>query len=120
MDTLNVLGKKMTQCGCEPMTGWYRDGFCKTDVNDRGMHTVCAVVTDEFLEFIAEAGNDLITPSPQFGFPGLKAGDHWCVCAGSWLQAYKAGVACPVSLESTHEETLAVIPLSALEKHAHY
>ena len=80
---LNVLGNEIEVCGCNPMTGWLRDGFCNTDFEDQGIHTVCAVVTEEFLTFSKEAGNDLSTPKPDFGFPGLKAGDHWCLCAGS-------------------------------------
>ena len=111
---LNVLGNEIEVCGCDPMTGWQRDGFCNTDFEDQGIHTVCAVVTAEFLAFSKEAGNDLSTPKPDFGFPGLKAGDHWCLCAGRWLDAYKANKACPVILEATHEETLVIIPLEAL------
>ena len=114
----NVLGQELIQCGCDPMTGWYRDGFCHTDINDNGVHTVCCIVTDDFLKFLRANGNDLITPAPQFGFKGLKAGDHWCVCAGSWLQAYHAGVAAPVKLKATNEETLAIIPIDFLEKSA--
>jgi uncharacterized protein (DUF2237 family) len=116
MEVQNVLRSKLEVCGCDPMTGWYRDGYCNTDVKDNGIHTVCCVVTDEFLEFAKTKGNDLKTPMPQFGFPGLKPGDHWCVCAGTWLEAYRAGAACPVKLESTHEETLAIIPIEALMK----
>lgn len=115
-DTKNVLGQNLDECGCEPMTGWLRDGYCNTDINDHGLHTICCVVNDQFLAFLKSQGNDLITPAPQFGFKGLKPGDHWCVCAGSWLQAYKQGVACPVKLESTNEETLAVIPINALKE----
>jgi len=113
---LNILGEELDICSCEPMTGWYRDGSCHTDIDDHGIHTVCCVVTDPFLQFIKSKGNDLITPSPQNGFPGLKAGDHWCVCAGSWYDAYKAGFACPISHESTHCETLAIIPRSVLNE----
>jgi uncharacterized protein len=116
MEAQNVLRGKLDVCGCDPMTGWYRDGFCNTDHQDTGIHTVCCVVSDDFLEFAKEQGNDLITPMPQYGFPGLKAGDRWCVCAGTWLLAYRYGMACSVVLEATHEETLAVIPLSALEE----
>jgi uncharacterized protein (DUF2237 family) len=115
--TLNVLGKEIVICGCDPMTGWYRDGYCQTDQGDHGMHTVCCIVTDEFLNFSKAAGNDLTTPKLEFGFKGLKGGDHWCLCAGRWLEAYKSGKACPVSLEATHEETLAVIPLEYLEEY---
>lgn len=114
---LNILGEEIKICGCDPMTGWLRDGYCNTDMNDRGMHTVCCVVTEDFLLYSKEMGNDLITPKPEFGFSGLKDGDHWCVCAGRWLEAYKAGRACPVDVKATHEETLAVIPLDYLMEH---
>lgn len=115
-DVLNVLGEKMKVCGCDPMTGWKRDGFCHTDHTDQGMHTVCCVVTDDFLNFSKEQGNDLSTPRPEFGFVGLREGDHWCLCAGRWLDAYKEDMACPVILESTHVDTLAVIPIKYLEE----
>lgn len=115
----NVLGQDLDICGCEPMTGWKRDGYCNTDMSDHGLHTICCIVNDQFLSFLKTQGNDLITPAPQYGFKGLKAGDHWCVCAGSWIQAYKLGLACPVKLESTHEETLAMIPVSALQEYDH-
>ena len=118
-EELNVLGQKLEICGCKPMTGWLRDGYCNTDHRDRGMHTVCCVVTDKFLAFSKAEGNDLSTPRPEFNFPGLKDGDHWCVCAGRWFDAYKTGNACPVILEATHEETLAIIPLGCLEEHAY-
>jgi uncharacterized protein len=110
----NVLGQDLDLCGCNPMTGWQRDGYCDTDEHDQGIHTVCCIVTDDFLNFSKLRGNDLSTPRPDFGFPGLKAGDHWCVCASRWLEAYQAGHACPVKLESTHEESLALIPMHAL------
>ena len=111
---LNVLGTPMRSCSHDPVTGWYRDGCCNTDANDHGSHTVCARVTTEFLEFLREAGNDLITPAPHHRFPGLVAGDQWCVCAASWRQAFKQGVACPVHLESTHRKALELIPLEEL------
>ena len=114
-EILNVLGNKMDMCSCEPMTGWLRDGYCNTDINDHGIHTVCCIVDDNFLEYIKTQGNDLVTPAPQFGFPGLKAGDHWCLCAGSWYQAYRAGRGCPINLEATHMETLAIIPIEVLK-----
>ena len=85
------------------MTGWYRDGCCNTDEADRGSHTVCAQVTTDFLEYLRHQGNDLVTPRPENGFPGLKPGDQWCVCAASWRRAHQDGVACPDKLESTHE-----------------
>lgn len=117
-ESLNVLGHKLQSCSTKPLTGWYRDGCCNTDSRDFGLHTVCANLTDEFLNFAKESGNDLITPAPQYGFPGLKAGDQWCVCAGTWLAAVNAGVACPVDLEATHKRTLDTIPLSILEAHS--
>lgn len=117
-DDRNVLGGPLAPCSRTPLTGFYRDGCCNTGPEDVGLHIVCAQVTREFLEFAREQGNDLITPAPHFGFPGLKPGDRWCVCAGTWRQAYEAGVAPPVVLQSTHEETLAVVPLAALKEHA--
>ena len=117
-DSINVKGTELQKCSSDPLTGWFRDGCCNTDGRDRGSHTVCAIVTDDFLQFALSRGNDLITPAPQFGFPGLKAGDRWCVCAGTWQDAAEAGVACPVVLEATHEEALAVCDLELLESHA--
>jgi uncharacterized protein (DUF2237 family) len=111
---VNALGGSLMSCSHEPTTGWYRDGCCNTDDNDRGSHTVCARVTTEFLAFLQENGNDLVTPHPEHGFPGLKNGDCWCVCAASWFQAFKEGVACPVHLEATHANALEIVPLSAL------
>lgn len=119
METLNVLGTPLEACCHDPKTGWYRDGFCHTDMSDPGMHSVCCVASEEFLEFSKQTGNDLSTPRPEFGFPGVKPGQHWCLCAGRWFDAYKAGKACPVVLESCHEETLAVIPLQILKEHSH-
>lgn len=114
----NVLGGKLAPCSNAPLTGFYRDGCCNTGAEDVGLHVVCVQITRAFLEFAREQGNDLITPAPQFGFPGLKPGDRWCVCAGTWRQAYEAGVAAPVVLAATHEETLAVVPLATLQEHA--
>ena len=114
----NVLGGRLAACSLAPRTGFYRDGCCNTGAEDMGLHVVCAQVTAEFLEFARERGNDLITPMPAYGFPGLAPGDSWCVCAGTWRQALEAGVAPPVVLAATHEETLAVVPLSALKEHA--
>ena len=111
---LNVLGTPLLSCSHDPLTGWYRDGCCNTDANDHGSHTVCAQVTRPFLEFLAEAGNDLVTPHPAHGFRGLRDGDQWCVCAASWRQAYREGLACPVHLESTHMKALEIIPLEEL------
>ena len=118
-ETKNVLNEKIEICGCEPMTGWHRDGYCNTDLDDHGIHTVCCIVTDQFLEFCKKQGNDLITSNPDSGFTGLKAGDHWCICAGSWLDAYKAGFACSINLAATHEETLVMIPITALKEFDH-
>ena len=116
--SLNVLGHPLDTCSCDPMTGWYRDGKCNTDENDRGSHTVCCVVTEDFLQFARSQGNDLITPAPHHGFPGLKPGDSWCVCARTWLAALNAGSGCPLDLEATHQAALEVIPLSLMETHA--
>jgi uncharacterized protein (DUF2237 family) len=110
----SVLGAPLQQCGCAPMTGFYRDGYCRTETRDVGRHTVCAIVTDEFLEFTRGRGNDLSTPAPQFGFPGLKAGDRWCLCVSRWKEAYDAGVAPPVILEATHEQALRIVTLEEL------
>ena len=117
--SLNVLGHPLESCSKDPLTGWFRDGCCNTDNRDRGSHTVCAVVTEEFLEQLRQDGNDLITPHPEHGFPGLKPGDGWCVCAASWYRAYQVGVACPVKLESTHAAALRIVPLKALAEHAY-
>jgi uncharacterized protein (DUF2237 family) len=114
----NVLGGPLQACGRDPVTGFYRDGSCTTGPDDLGSHTVCAVVTREFLAHQQQVGNDLSTPLPQYGFPGLRPGDRWCVVAARWLQAYHDGVAAPVVLASTHEAALAVVPLEALREHA--
>lgn len=111
---INVLGTALQSCSHDPVTGWFRDGCCNTDERDRGSHTVCAEVTADFLAFLRDHGNDLVTPRPEHGFEGLSPGDRWCVCAASWLQAFHAGLACPVQLESTHAAALEVVPLSAL------
>jgi uncharacterized protein len=110
----NVLGGELESCGTDPMTGFRRDGCCETDAQDLGVHTVCAVVTAEFLAFSTEVGNDLSTPRPEFGFPGLRPGDRWCVCASRWAQALRAGVAPPVVLAATHARALDVVPIEAL------
>jgi uncharacterized protein len=114
----NVLGGPLQACGRDPVTGFYRDGSCATGPDDLGSHTVCAVVTREFLAHQRQVGNDLSTPLPQYGFPGLQPGDRWCVVAARWLQAYQDGVAAPVVLASTHEAALAIVPLEALREHA--
>ncbi len=114
----NVVGGSLLPCSREPMTGFYRDGCCATGPEDAGSHTVCAVVTAEFLEFSALAGNDLSTPRPQYGFPGLSPGDRWCLCAGRWLESQRAGCAPPVVLAATHARALEVVPIDALIAHA--
>jgi uncharacterized protein (DUF2237 family) len=114
----NVLGGELKPCSLNPRTGFFRNGCCETGPEDIGLHTVCAVMTAEFLRFSASAGNDLSTPQPDFDFPGLKPGDRWCLCAPRWKEALDAGVAPPVVLECTHEETLAITPLGVLKDYA--
>src|SRR5579875_2974054 len=114
----NVLGGELEPCGAEPLTGFYRDGCCHTGPEDLGSHTICAVVTAEFLEHQRSIGNDLITPMPMYRFPGLVPGDRWCVTAANWLRAHLAGAAAYVVLESTHQRALEVVPLEILREHA--
>jgi len=114
----NVLGGPLAPCGTEPLTGFYRDGRCSSGFEDVGSHTVCAVVSSEFLTFQRRVGNDLSTPRPEYGFPGLRPGDRWCVVAARWLQAYEAGAAAGVVLAATNERALEVVPLEALRRHA--
>jgi uncharacterized protein (DUF2237 family) len=114
----NVLGGPLVACSREPLTGFFRDGCCRTGPADVGVHTVCAMMTKEFLEFTVAAGNDLVTPRPEYAFAGLVAGDRWCLCAARWLEAAQAGRAPPVILEATHEKALAVVPLAMLQEHA--
>ncbi|SFO33927.1 hypothetical protein SAMN05660359_02780 [Geodermatophilus obscurus] len=114
----NVLGGELQPCGTEPVTGFFRDGSCRTGPDDLGSHTVCAVVSEEFLAVQRQLGNDLTTPRPEYGFPGLRPGDRWCVVAVRWLQAYRAGAAAGVVLAATHARTLDVVPLEALRQHA--
>ena len=114
----NVFGEDLISCSELPLTGYYRDGCCKTDDRDQGTHTVCAIMTDEFLKFSQQVGNDLLTPRPEYLFPGLRAGDRWCLCASRWIEAYKAGKAPLVALEATHEKTLNYITLAELVKFA--
>ena len=114
----NVLGEPLISCSTSPLTGFFRDGCCRTGPDDVGVHTVCAVMTPEFLEFTVTAGNDLVTPHPEWNFPGLVAGDRWCLCAARWLEAFHAGKAPPVVLEATHEKSLDVVPFELLKKHA--
>jgi uncharacterized protein (DUF2237 family) len=114
----NVLGGELEPCGTDPMTGFYRDGDCRTGPQDIGSHTICAFVTTEFLEHQRSIGNDLITPMPEYAFPGLAPGDRWCVTAVNWARAYNAGVAAPVVLASTNEKVLTIVPLEVLREHA--
>jgi uncharacterized protein (DUF2237 family) len=114
----NVFGEPLEVCSLEPLTGFYRDGLTTTGPDDFGSHTVCTVVTAEFLEHQRSVGNDLSTPMPMYGFPGLVPGDRWAVCAGRWLQAYQDGVAAPVVLGATNEAALTIVPLQALQEHA--
>lgn len=114
MKERNVLKGALQACCSQPPTGFYRDGYCRTDPGDSGSHILCAIMTDEFLEFTRSQGNDLGTPMPYFQFPGLKAGDRWCLCALRWKEAYQAGLAPPVVLEATHEKVLEMIPFEWL------
>jgi uncharacterized protein len=114
----NVLGTPMEPCGTDPMTGFYRDGCCSSGREDIGLHTICAVVTAQFLEHQGLIGNDLSTPRPEFRFPGLVPGDRWCVTAANWLRAHHDGAAAHVVLASTHERALDIVPLTALREHA--
>jgi hypothetical protein len=117
-DARNVLGGELVRCSTDPMTGFYRNGCCETGAEDVGMHTVCVVMTAEFLSFSKSVGNDLTTPQPLSAFPGLQPGDRWCLCAPRWKEALDAGAAPLVVLEATHEETLAVASLDVLRQHA--
>jgi uncharacterized protein (DUF2237 family) len=115
----NVFGEPLEACSLAPRTGFFRDGCCRTDEKDSGQHTVCAIMTREFLDFSFRKGNDLINPRPQWDFPGLMPGDRWCLCAQRWMEAYRAGVAPSVVLEATHEKMLLFISLSELTKFAY-
>jgi len=117
-DDQNVLGGPLQTCCTSPMTGFHRDGCCRTGPEDRGVHSVCARMTEEFLRFSKARGNDLSTPVPAFGFPGLRPGDGWCLCAARWKEALDAGVAPPVVLEATHADTLRFVTLEELRAHA--
>jgi uncharacterized protein len=110
----NVLGQPLVACSFDPLTGFFRDGCCKTNDEDTGSHLVCAVVTDDFLAFSKKTGNDLSTPRPQWNFPGLKAGDQWCVCVNRWVEAHEAGHAPKLRLESTHSRALEVVSIEVL------
>ncbi len=116
-ESVNVLGEALEACGNDPVTGFYRDGCCNTGPDDFGSHTVCAVVTDEFLAFSKARGNDLSTPRPEFGFPGLRAGDSWCLCAARWQEAFDAGSAPRVRLRATHQAALEYCALDNLKVH---
>lgn len=118
MSELNILGGPLEPCGTDPVTGFYRTGECSCGPEDVGLHAVCAVMSREFLDHQQEVGNDLSTPRPEWGFPGLHPGDRWCVVAARWLQSYAAGVAAPVVLAATNERALEVVPLAALREHA--
>lgn len=115
---VNVVGGALLTCSNEPLTGFFRDGCCSTGSDDLGSHTVCVVLTDEFLAFSREAGNDLSTPRPEWGFAGLAEGDRWCLCASRWLEAYEAGRAPEVVLGATHARALEIVPIEALLEHA--
>ena len=117
-DSVNVLGGALAACSTEPLTGFFRDGCCNTGPADAGQHTVCAIMTAEFLALSKYLGNDLSTPRPEFGFAGLKPGDRWCLCAGRWAQAYQEGAAPQVVLGATHMRTLDVVSLDVLKEHA--
>ena len=114
MSERNVVGGELQHCGTDPMTGYYRDGSCTCGDDDRGLHAVCAVMTEEFLAHQAAVGNDLSTPRPEWGFPGLHPGDRWCVVAARWRQAYDAGAAAPVVLASTNYRALEIVPIEML------
>lgn len=116
--SLNVYGAPLALCSSEPLTGFFRDGHCNTCAEDRGSHTVCAVMTAEFLAYSKYVGNDLSTPRPEFQFPGLVPGDHWCLCAARFLQAHDEGCAPKVNLAATHQSATEIVPLEILESHA--
>lgn len=115
---LNIFAEPLDECSCKPMTGWFRDGRCATDATDYGRHVVCVQVTREFLDFTKARGNNLSDPNPAVGFPGLKPGDHWCLCALRWAEALHAGVAPKVRLQATHQKALEVIDIADLKAHA--
>ncbi|CUH75725.1 hypothetical protein TRM7557_00528 [Tritonibacter multivorans] len=117
-DSINVLGSALVACSHDPLTGFFRDGACNTCAQDEGSHTVCAVMTEEFLAYSKYVGNDLSTPRPEFRFKGLKPGDSWCLCAGRFLQAADEGCAPKVHLEGTHQRALDIVPLEVLQKHS--
>jgi uncharacterized protein len=114
----NVLGDNLSPCSVDPITGYHRDGYCQCGPEDGGQHIICVQVSDTFLQYSKSKGNDLTTPFPQYGFPGLKDGDRWCLCLSRWIQALEAGVAPPVILASTHENVLQQVPLETLQQYA--
>lgn len=118
MDERNVLGGELQSCSVDPVTGWFRDGSCRTGRDDLGSHTICAVVSAEFLAHQRAIGNDLGTPRPEFNFPGLQPGDRWCVTAPNWLRAHRDGAAAPVVLEATNVAVLEIVPLEVLQRYA--
>lgn len=118
MSERNVLGGELEICSADPVTGWFRDGSCATAPDDVGSHTICAVVTREFLDHQRGIGNDLTTPAPHFQFPGLQPGDRWCVTARNWLRAHRDGSAAPIVLAATHQRALAIVPLEILQEYA--
>ncbi|UJS26585.1 DUF2237 family protein [Thiothrix winogradskyi] len=117
-ESLNVLGTALEECSTQPITGFFRDGSCNTSKQDIGSHTVCVVLTREFLEFSRSQGNDLMTPVPEYGFPGLKPGDQWCLCAARWREAFDAGKAPRVRVLATHQDCLRILDLADLKQHA--
>ncbi|RCL46077.1 MAG: DUF2237 domain-containing protein [Candidatus Thioglobus sp.] len=118
MQQLNVFGEPIKQCSCDPMTGYFRDGSCNTEQDDVGSHTLCAQMTQQFLDFSVAQGNDLVTPQPEYGFPGLQVGDRWCVCASRWKQAQQANAAPKVIMEATNQAVLDIVSLDVLKQYA--
>ena len=115
----NIFGEPLLPCGCSPLTGWYLDGLCRTDSSDLGQHAICSVMTDQFLSYTLAQGNNLIDPNPIFDFPGLKPGDHWCLCVSRWEQARVDGLAPPVILEATDSSALKIVPFEIISDHAY-
>ena len=115
---LNIFDEQLEECSCDPLTGFFRSGYCETSQQDLGSHTVCALMTEEFLEFSFKKGNDLISAVPQFDFPGLKPGDKWCLCANRWLEAYENGKAPMVYLRKSHQKSISIIDIEILKKYA--
>ncbi len=118
INRLNVLGEPLASCCFDPITGYFRNGFCHTAVSDLGQHTVCAEMTSEFLSYSQKVGNDLTTPLPEVDFPGVKPGDFWCICVTRWVEAYQAGFAPPIKLQACHQSVLSYVPLDVLMEYA--